>query len=94
MSCFGGSFRPQRVWVPRHKRTIYKLIFNVFIVLQYEILNFKQFQDGLVWVSIVARKMLDLRHVLEVHCGRKGYVPRHKRTTYKFIFGVVIVLEY
>ena len=25
--------RPQRVWVPRHKRTTYKLIFDVVIVL-------------------------------------------------------------
>ena len=24
----------------------------------------------------------------------KGWVPRHKRKTYKLIFGVVIVLEY
>ena len=30
--CFEGSIRPQRVWVPRHKRTTYKLIFGVVIV--------------------------------------------------------------
>ena len=31
------------------------------------------FQDRLVWVSILVRKMLDLRHVLEVQFGRKGF---------------------
>ena len=60
--------------MPRHKRTTYKNIFCVVIVLEYQILNFRQFGDGLVWVSIMVRKMLDLRHVLEVHCGRKGFV--------------------
>ena len=64
------KFGHKRVWVPRHKKTIYKLIFNFFIVPNIE---FRQFQDGLVWVSIVARKMLDLRLVLEDHCGQKGF---------------------
>ena len=59
--------------MPRHMRTTCKLIFGVVIVLQYQILNFRQFQDGLVWVSILVRKRLDLRHVLEVHFGRKGF---------------------
>ena len=72
-SCFGGSFRPQRFWVPRHKRTTYKFIFRVVIVLEYQILNFRQFRDGLVWVSILVRKRLDLHHVLEVHFGRKWF---------------------
>ena len=31
------------------------------------------FRDGFVWVSILVRKRLDLRHVLEVHFGRKGF---------------------
>ena len=30
MSWFGGSIQPQKVWVPRHKRTTYKFIFGVF----------------------------------------------------------------
>ena len=32
---FEGSFWPQRVWVPRHKRMTYKFIFDVVIVLEY-----------------------------------------------------------
>ena len=72
-SCFGCSFGPQSVWVPRHKRTSYKLIFGVVIVLQYQILNFRQFRDGLVRVSILVRKRVDLRHVLEVYFGRKAF---------------------
>ena len=32
-SCFAFSFRPPSVWVPRHKRTTYKFIFPVVIVL-------------------------------------------------------------
>ena len=31
------------------------------------------FQDRLVWVSILVRKRLDLRPVLEVQFGRKGF---------------------
>ena len=34
-SSFGGSFRPQRVWVPRNNRTTDKFIFGVVIVLEY-----------------------------------------------------------
>ena len=57
--------------------------------------DLRSFGDRLVRVSILVRKRLGLRHVLEVHCGRKRvWVPRHKKTTYKFILGVVIVLEY
>ena len=88
-SCFGCSFQSQSVWVPRRKRTTYKLIFRVVIVLEYQILNVKQFltkkknvkqfRDGLVWVSILVRKMLDLRHVSEVHFGRKGFGYRDTR---------------
>ena len=53
------------------------------------------FGDRLLLVSILVRKRLDLRPVLEVQNGRKEvWVPRHKRTSYKLIFGVVIVLEY
>ena len=36
-------------------------------------LNFKQFGDRLVHVSILVRKRLDLHHVLEVHFGRKWF---------------------
>ena len=32
------------------------------------------FRDRLVWVSILVRKRLDLRHVLEVQYDRKGFV--------------------
>ena len=95
MSCFGGSIQPQRFLVPKHKRTTYKFIFGVVIVLEYKILNLWSFGDRLLWVSILVRKRLDLRDVLDVHFGRKRvWVPRHKRTTYKLIFSVVIVLEY
>ena len=31
------------------------------------------FRDHLVWVSILGRKRLDLRPVLEVQFGRKGF---------------------
>ena len=31
------------------------------------------FRDRLVWVSILVRKRLDLRPVLEVQFGRKGF---------------------
>ena len=72
-SCFGVSIRPQRGWVPRHKRTTYKFIFGVVIVLEYYILNFGPFRDRLVSFSILVRKRLDLRHVLEVKYGRKGF---------------------
>ena len=33
-----------------------------------------QFRDGLVEVSIPVSKRLDLRLVLDVHLGRKGFV--------------------
>ena len=59
--------------VPRHKRTTYKFICGVVIVLEYQILNFTPFRDPLVWVSILVRKRLDLRHVLEVQYDRKGF---------------------
>ena len=36
-------------------------------------LNFRPFENRLVGVSILVRKRLDLRHVLEVHFGRKGF---------------------
>ena len=73
MSCFGCLFRPQRVWIPRLKRTTYKLIFGVVIVLEYLMLNFRPFGDRLDGVSILVRKRLDLRPVLEVQFGRKGF---------------------
>ena len=54
-----------------------------------------QFLDRLVGGSILVRKRLYLHAVLEVQFGPKRvWVPRHKRTTYKLIFGVVIVLKY
>ena len=65
--------RPQRVCVPRHKRTTYKLIFGVVIVLEYYIFNLRSFGERLVGVSILERKRLDLRHVLEVQYDRKGF---------------------
>ena len=76
VSCFGGSIRPQRVWAPRHKRTTYKFVFGVVIILEYYISNLTPFQDRLVWVLILVRKRLDLCPVLEVHYGRKrvGYL--------------------
>ena len=73
MSCFGGSLQPQRVWVPRQNTRTYKLIFGVVIVLEYLILNFRQFRDRLVWVSKLVRKKSDLCLVLEVQYGRKGF---------------------
>ena len=36
-------------------------------------LNFRSFGDRLVWVSIPVRKRLDLRPLLEVQFGRKGF---------------------
>ena len=36
-------------------------------------LNLRLFGDRLVWVSNLARKRLDLRHVLEVQYDRKGF---------------------
>ena len=36
-------------------------------------LNFRPFIDRLVWVTILVRKRLDLRHVLEVHFSRKAF---------------------
>ena len=36
-------------------------------------MNLMSFGDCLVRVSILVRKRLDLRHVLEVHFGRKGF---------------------
>ena len=36
-------------------------------------LNFRSFGDPLVWVSILVRKRLELRPVLEVQYGRKGF---------------------
>ena len=36
-------------------------------------LNLRSFGDRLVWVSILVRKRLDLRHVLEIHFRRKGF---------------------
>ena len=59
--------------MPIRKRTTYKFIFRVVIVFEYQILNFRQSRDGLVWVSIPVRKRLDLRHVLDVYFGRKGF---------------------
>ena len=35
-------------------------------------MNLRSFGDRLVRVSILVRKRLDLRHVLDVHFGRKG----------------------
>jgi hypothetical protein len=46
----------QGVWVPRHKRTTYKLRFVICLVSEYKILNFRSFQDCSVWVSILLRK--------------------------------------
>ena len=71
-SCFGGSIQPQCFWVPKHNRTTYKLLFGVVIVLEYKILNLRPFLDHLVWVLILVRKRLDLRHVLVVQYGYKG----------------------
>ena len=73
MSCFGGSIRPQRVWVPKHKRTTYKFVFGVVIVLEYYISNLIPFRDRLVWVLILVRKRLDLCHVLVIQYGHKGF---------------------
>ena len=72
---------PQSVWVPRQNRRTYKIILGVVIVLEYQILNFRPFRDPLVWVSILLRKRLDLRPVLEVQYGRKGfaYLDRRER---------------
>ena len=64
--------RPERVWVPRHKRTTYKLIFGVVIVLEYYIFNLRSFGERLVGVSNLERKRLDLRPGLEVQHDRKG----------------------
>ena len=36
-------------------------------------MNFRPFGDRLDWVSILVRKRLDLRPVLEVQLGRKGF---------------------
>ena len=36
-------------------------------------LNLRSFGDPLVWISILVRKRLELRHVLEVQYGRKGF---------------------
>ena len=36
-------------------------------------LNLRSFGDPLGWVSILVRKRLELRHVLEVQYGRKGF---------------------
>ena len=36
-------------------------------------MNLMSFVDRLVRVSILVRKRLDLRHVLDVHFGRKGF---------------------
>ena len=49
----------------------------------------------MVGVSILERKRLDLRHVLEVQYDREGfaYLDIRERPI-KLIFGVVIVLEY
>ena len=61
------------VWVPMHKRKTYKIIFGLFIVLENKVLNCRPFRDRFVWVSILVRKRLDLRPVLEVYFGRKGF---------------------
>ena len=47
-------------------------------------LNLRSFGDPLVWVSILVRKRLDLRHVLEFHFGRKayGYLDIRERPIY------------
>ena len=36
-------------------------------------MNLRSFGDRLVWVSILVRKRLDMRAVLEVHFGRKAF---------------------
>ena len=36
-------------------------------------LNLRLFGDPLVWVSILVRKRLDLRPVLDVEYGHKGF---------------------
>ena len=36
-------------------------------------INFRPFGDRLEWVSILVLKRLDLRPVLDVHFGRKGF---------------------
>ena len=36
-------------------------------------LNLRSVGDRLVWVSILLRTRLDLRHVLEVHFGRRAF---------------------
>ena len=79
--CFEGSFWPQSVLVPRHNRMTYKLILCVFIVFPYQILKLRSFGDRLLWVSILVRKRLDMRHVLEVHFGRRtfGYLGIRER---------------
>ena len=45
-------------------------------------MNFRPFRDPLVRVSIMVRKSLDLRHVLEVHFARKwfGYLEIREPT--------------
>ena len=55
------------------RERLYKFILDVFIVLEYKIMNFRPFRDRFLWVSILLRKRLDLRLVLEVHFGRKGF---------------------
>ena len=35
--------------------------------------NLRSFADPLAWISIMVRKRLELRHVLDVHFGRKGF---------------------
>ena len=44
-------------------------------------LNLRSFGDRLLLVSILLRKRLDLRPVLEVHFGRKalGYLDKRER---------------
>ena len=50
-----------------------KFIFRVVMVLESYIFDLKSFGDRLLGVSILVRKRLDLRHVLDVHFGRKGF---------------------
>ena len=58
-------------------------------------MNLRSLGDCLVRDSILVCKRLHIRLVLDVHFGRKGFGYLDlKRTTYKFIFGVVIILEY
>ena len=58
---------------------MYKIIFVVVMVLENKIFNLRSFGDRLVWIPNLVRKRLDLRHVLEVHFGRKAFGCLHIR---------------